>query len=211
MNRQQLESPTTVGHAETIDERLPIVWTGLFGTLAGLVAAIIGYLATYAWLGDRGLDILVRHAGRFSIARDVLPTHSGAITDWQAVGWLFFNAHGEGVRFALAANPQSGANYVDFLGAEGGLIGALWLVPGVILIGAGVLVAYTIDVHSPGAGVIAGGSVAIGYVVALVLIRPALVVEVGRWEIAAGGSLLGIAGMPLVCGGLGGLIAAALD
>jgi|GEM_PF-681502 len=178
------------------------------GSVVGVLLAAMSYAVTYAWMADRAVPILSRYADQYSIARAVLPEYAAAIPPWKAVAWLFYNAHRGGVRFSLVGPGQTGSNYVDYLGAAGGAVAWLWLVPATVLVIGGAAVAVRVGARTVRAGVLAGASVAVGYAGALFVVEPLLVVEVATWEIGTGATLSGVIGIPVVCGGVGGAVAA---
>lgn len=123
------------------------------GAAAGIGAYLLGYLITYLWQSS---TVEERLEGFNFIA-----TLFGGepIPPWQGVGWLFYNAH-----FVDTRIEAMGTQSENFIAAsDGGTIALLYLVPVVLLLAAGVLLARTSDADEPADGAVAGASVAVGY------------------------------------------------
>jgi len=174
------------------------------GTVSGVGAALLGYLLTYALLASSAMSVLARHGPQYSIARDVLPQFSGSIPVWQAVGWLYYNAHWASVKFQQVG--QQGGNFLNFLAYEGGALAWLWLLPAIILVGTGALFAYLTDLRTWNAGALAGATITVGYALALLVGIEGLAVEVSGVLISPELTLVALLGFPLVFGCLGGLL-----
>lgn len=128
-----------------IAERVPF---GV-GAAAGAGAWVFGYLLTYL------------------VTSGTIRENLGALLDaadigvWQAVGYVFFNAHF--VNTVVDVPLIGGAT--TFIGGDGGFTPLLYVVPALLLLGAGLAVG-----RSAGAGsmdganaAVAGASVVIGY------------------------------------------------
>jgi len=181
---------------ESLPDRLPLA----AGAGAGVVAYLLGYLVTYVTQSGsveerlQGYNFIVELLG------------GEGITVWQAVGWLFYNAHLVSTRFE---GGFGGPRSENFIGGDGGATVLLYLVPVVLLLVAGALLARYDGVEEPADGAIAGAAVAAGYFpLALV----------GRFLFSYDGSVapdivtaILLAGLvyPLVLGAVGGVAGAA--
>jgi len=74
------------------------------GAVTGAGAVPVGYPATVLLTATRALDVV----GGGPAPVDALP-------GWKAVGWLFYNAHGVGVRF-VGAGGTVGVGFVETSG-----------------------------------------------------------------------------------------------
>lgn len=174
------------------------------GTVAGLGAALLGYLLVYLRTAREveaelaGLNALVGFFGG-----DGVPT-------WKGVGWLAYNAHN--VAFRMPTRDGTAAH--SFIGSSGELT-ALYLLPPALLLLAGFLVARSTDrTGRPRRAALAGASVAGGYCV--VALAGAFLTGVEAFGRTAGPDLLAaalLAGVayPVVFGGLGGALASLAD
>jgi hypothetical protein len=98
------------------------------GAATGAGAYVLGYLIVY--LTQRG-SIEDRFTA-FNVVTDVLG--GDPIPVWQAIGWLFYNAHFVETRIPSIGGPSMR----DFIrSADDGSLTLLYLVPPVLLVGAG--------------------------------------------------------------------------
>ena len=166
------------------------------GAGAGVGAVLLGYLVTVLLTATRAVDVV----GTGPAPTDTLP-------GWKAVGWLFYNAHGVGVRFADAGGTVG----VDFVEASGGSLAVLYVVPPVALLLAGGVVALRAGETSPKRAALAGVTVVTGYAVALLVGSLLFGASLGPYTAAPATPLLSAVGYPLVFGAMGGVAAAALS
>ncbi len=167
------------------------------GAAAGVVAYLLGYLVTYVSMSS---SVEERLQG-FNFVANVFGGEP--ISVWQAVGWLFYNAHFVRTRLDGGLGPDS-ENFIA--ASDGGAIVLLYLVPVVLLLAAGFLLARSVDVGAPADGAAAGAAVAVGYFPLALL---------GRFLFSYEGSIapdlvtaMLLAGLvyPLVFGAIGGAI-----
>lgn len=174
------------------------------GAASGLGAYLVGYLTVYLWKArevESALSSVNALAEFFG---------GNGVPTWKAVGWLFYNAHAVSLQVPTLDGGTTSRNLVGGDGATA----ALYVVPPLFLLVAGFLVArWSGRVGSAGEGVIAGASLAAGYVV--LAVAGAFIVAVDAFGSTMGPNLLMaamLAGLvyPAAFGGLGGLIAAAV-
>ncbi|WP_265109212.1 hypothetical protein [Halosolutus halophilus] len=115
----------------------------------GVLAAAIGYLVTYALIGS-----------------EVGDEFGDGVAEWKAVAWYFYNAHMVDVEARGAIGGIGGTDTVDFI-AQSGSTNAelLYLVPPLVLLLVGAILAFQWDVRDVGEAVVAGAPVTIGYAV----------------------------------------------
>ena len=170
------------------------------GAIGGLVAYALGYLVTYLWQGPSvrdslsGINTLIDLVGGQTI-----PT-------WQAVGWLFYNAHAVELQV-----PSLGAGSATrSLIGNGGAPSLLLVVPPVILLLAGAAVGWWSDAEDLQAGAVAGATTVLGYLVLVVIgifaFRYSIQDAVIGPLFVRGLLLAGIV-YPVVFGGIGGGLA----
>lgn len=184
------------------------VRTALAGTVLGALAALLGYLVTYALLAGDALALIARYAPAYSIARRVFPAHLDAVPVWKAVAWHFYTAAGGGVRFEVLG--QQGANTLHFVDYAGGLYAWLWLLPAMLLLVAGAGVALVGGVERPREGAVAGALVTVGYLLATVLASASLAVVVAGFRVGPETGVGMVFGYPIAFGALGGVAVAIL-
>lgn len=165
------------------------------GAVAGAGAVLVGYLTTVLLAATRALD-----------AVGVGPAPTEGLSGWKAVGWLFYNAHGVGVRFVGA----DGAVAVDFVEASGGALAPLYLVPPAVLLLAGGITAFRVDGAGPKRAAAAGATVVTGYAATLLIGSPLFGASLGPYTAAPAAPVLAAVGYPLVFGAMGGVAAAVL-
>lgn len=172
------------------DRDLPVA----VGAVVGAVAWVLGYLFTYVITAS---DIRNSLMGRVLEAVDV-PV-------WKAVGWVFFNAH------FVTTNVEGffgGAR--NFIGGENGFTPLLYVVPPLLLLGAGLAVARYRGATETGDAAVAGLTAVVGYAVLSVV--GVFVFAVGGGDIQpdviAGVLLAGVV-YPAVFGAVGAAIGAA--
>lgn len=165
------------------------------GAVAGAVAVPVGYLAAVLVTATRALDAV----GRGPAPTDALP-------GWKAVGWLFYNAHGVGVRFADAGGTVG----IDLLESSGALA-PLYVVPPAVLLIAGGITAFRASETRPRRAAAAGATVVTGYAVSLLAGVPLFGAALGPYTAAPAVPFISAVGYPLVFGAMGGVAAAVLS
>ena len=166
------------------------------GAVAGVGAVLVGYLTTVLLTATRALDV---------VASGPAPTDT--LPGWKAVGWLFYNAHGVGVRFADAGGTVG----VDFVEASGGSLAPLYVVPPVVLLVTGGITAFRAGETRPKRAAAAGLTVATGYAVALLAGSLLFGASLGPYTATPAIPLVSAVGYPLVFGAMGGDAAAVLS
>lgn len=125
------------------------------GAAGGVVAYLLGYLFVY--VTQRG-SVEDQLAG-FNLIADLLG--SDPIPAWQAVGWVFYNAHFVATE---VPSPVGGVRSENFIAAaDDGTLTALYLVPLLLLLAAGMAVGRFANATEPADGARAGGFVVVGY------------------------------------------------
>lgn len=169
------------------------------GGFAGVVAYLLGYLVSYLWQADG-----VRESLRGINA--VLELFGGEpIPAWQAVGWLFYNAHWVDFTYPAIAGGRVSTNLV----ASGDAPIVLALLPPLVLLGAGVALASWATVDGLESGARAGAAVTVGYL-------PVAVVGLFAFRVSRAGGTVApdpvtgvlLAGVvyPLLFGAVGGAL-----
>lgn len=171
------------------------------GAAAGAVAYVVGYIVTYLWQSGsveqslQGYNAVVEFFGG-----DPVPV-------WQAVGWLYYNAHNVAFTTPALGSGRTARNLV----ADGNAPMLLYLLPVVVLLLAGFVVARNADAVDADAGARAGVTVTVGYLVLAVVGLVAFRYSVGDSSVhvdyALGVLLAGIV-YPVVFGALGGVLGA---
>ena len=171
------------------------------GAAAGAVAYVVGYLVTYLWQsGSAEENLQAYNAIVDFLGGDPIPA-------WQAVGWLYYNAHNVAFTTPALGSGRTAQNLV----ADGNAPMLLYLVPVVVLLLAGFVVARNASAVDAASGARAGVTVAAGYVVLAVVGLAAFRYSVGdstvHVDYALGVLLAGIV-YPAVFGALGGVLGA---
>jgi len=172
--------------------------TAGIGAVAGVAAYLGGYLLTY--LTQRG-SIEERLAG-FNVILDLLG--GDPIPAWQAVGWLYYNAHG----VATSAPSLGGTQTINVVAEEGSLAW-LYLVPPLVLFLAGFATAARSGGSSPEESGAVGALVVAGYLPMAVLGIVVFGYGVGDGTIAPDAvTAVLLAGLvyPVALGALGGVL-----
>lgn len=170
------------------------------GALAGAVAFLLGYAATYLAEADRvergfaGLNALLDLVG------------GGGVETPTAVSWLYYGAHGVAVAYPLPGGGRATRNLV----AASGATDLLYLLPPVLLVAAGFALARRAGERGAGRAALVGASVLPGYlalaVAGLLATRVTVVGATVGPDLLTGVLLAGVA-YPVVLGGLGGVVA----
>ena len=124
------------------------------GAGIGAIAYVLGYLFVYVTQRNDVEEQL----SAFNFITDLFG--SDPIPAWQAVGWLFYNAH-----FVDTEIPGfGGARVRNFIAAsDDGSLTLLYLVPPLLLLAAGFAAAFLANVDDPAVGVPVGASVTLAY------------------------------------------------
>jgi len=181
-----------------LPDRVPV----FAGLVAGQVAWVVGYLLSFVvtWSGDHEAILTA------SLGDTPLPDL------YQAVGWVFYSAHGAGVTVEPAARDGPVSSFTVALVGPDGFTPLLYAVPAVLLVAAGVLVALRSGVERPREGVVVGFAVVPGYFVLAVAGKLATTTA---WSMGPGGTagpaaigvlLVGVL-YPAVCAGGAGVLA----
>ncbi|MFC6890545.1 transporter [Halorubrum trueperi] len=125
------------------------------GAAAGVAAYLLGYLVTYLTQSGR----IEEQLAGFNVFADLFG--SDPIPAWQAVGWMFYNAH-----FVDTAIPSfvGGTRSVNLISqADGGSLSFLFVVPPVLLVVAGLAAGRLAGATEPADGALSGAFVLAGY------------------------------------------------
>ncbi|SNZ03199.1 hypothetical protein SAMN06269185_0215 [Natronoarchaeum philippinense] len=174
------------------------------GALTGVAAYLGGYLVTYVSMRS---SVEERLSGFNAVAElfggDPIPA-------WKAVGWLFYNSH-----FVETTIPTFGGTQTQnfVANADGGSMALLFLVPPLLLLGAGVAAAAFSGARSAADGARTGAGVVAGYLPLAVLGILVFGYAVGEGQIgpdAITAVLLAGVVYPLAFGSVGGALGAAV-
>lgn len=125
------------------------------GAAGGLAAYVLGYLVVYATQRGRVGEEL----RGFNVFADLFG--GDPIPAWKAVGWVFYNAH---LVATEVPTPLGGTRVVNFIAeADAGSLAAMYLVPPLLLLVAGLLAGRLASATEPTEGALAGSLVAVGY------------------------------------------------
>ncbi|MFA1612316.1 transporter [Halobellus rubicundus] len=170
--------------------------TVLYGGVGGLLSYLIGYALTYAVTGQQIAN---------SFAARILEIATGDFGTWKLVGWVFFNAH-----FVTTEIPGLfGSSAVNLVGRGDTFPSWLFLVPPVLLVLAGALVAVASRSDDLLSGAVGGATAVVAYLPLSVVGAFLFAISVGDTD--AGPTLVTailLAGIvyPLVFGGVGGAL-----
>lgn len=125
------------------------------GAGGGVVAYGLGYLLMY--VTQRG-GVEEQLEG-FNLIADLFG--SDPIPAWQAIGWLFYNAHFVVTEIPV---PFGGVRSENFIAAaDEGMLTAFYFVPVLLLLAAGLVAGRLADADDPIDGAKAGAFVVVGY------------------------------------------------
>ncbi|MUW13726.1 transporter [Halorubrum sp. CBA1125] len=175
------------------------------GAVAGIAAYLLGYLVTYATQrGQVEEQLRAFNALTELFGGDPLPA-------WQAVGWLFYNAHAVATEIPA---PLGGTRVVNFIAeTDGGSLSLLYAVPPVLLLVAGLVVARVAGAREPAAGAASGALVVVGYLPLAAIGTFLFRYSVGEGAVAPVLVTALLAGIvyPVVAGAIGGAAAVLRD
>ncbi len=169
------------------------------GALAGVVAFLVGYVITYLWRG-RDIEESLQPMEALLQLFEAEP-----IGTWRAVGWLFYNGHFVDTRVSSEIGVIETVAYVNFVAEGAGNIELLYLVPPVLLLLAGALLAWYVDVDEPVDGAASGAAVVLGYLPVIAIGLIAFAYNSTRPDPVPAIVLAGIV-YPVVFGAIGGAI-----
>ncbi|AUX07891.1 hypothetical protein AArcSl_0236 [Halalkaliarchaeum desulfuricum] len=173
------------------------------GAAAGLLAWIVGYVATY---------LVVAPGVRDSPLNQIIQALDGEPATYEMVGWVFYNAHF--VNTVFRDIPIVGGHTTSYIGGEEGFTVILYVIPVVLLLLAGLAIGRYQGASDPTDGAIAGVTVLVGYLVLSIVGLFVFEISVGGASAApdrlAGVALAGIV-YPLVFAGAGGAASALLE
>lgn len=125
----------------------------LGGTAAGAAAYLVGYVLTY---------LLVRDEARREFG-ETAPT-------WKVAGWYHYNAHFVDVVTSRSIGGLGGSGVVNLIAeSASSTTGLLYVLPPILLLAAGVAVAWHLDAPDLGSAAVGGAATAIGYGVLAIL------------------------------------------
>ncbi len=164
--------------------------------VAGVLAYVVGYGVAFA-------ATAVGWGSRFdSIASLSTFIESESVATWRTVGWLYHGAHGVALDVSGDAPIAAGEGTIDVSGAVPDVI---YVVPVLMLLGAGFFAANYTGVEDPRTGLLVGGTVTIGYGLAALLGSVVFGVSGVRPHVVTSVAIAGIA-YPLVLGTIGGAL-----
>lgn len=170
------------------------------GIVAGLIAFVTGPLLTWILAGGR--------AGRLFVSGPL----GGAVPDWKAILWVYHDSHFVGTRtprvIGPGGEPMIDGGVVDTVSLLG--VEFLYLVPPVVLVVAGAAVAWRAGGTGVWAGLRAGSTVAVGYVV-LAVLTMLLAQQTGTGPAPIRAVIVAGIVYPVVFGATGGILKAVLD
>ncbi|WP_458208411.1 transporter [Haladaptatus sp. NG-SE-30] len=181
---------------------------------AGIVAYVVGYLVTLgATAGRVGTVMALEVPGEYLDATPLGQIFGSTPPQWVVSGWLFYNAHfvPTSLPTADAMNGLGRLTNQNLLTEVGGSLLVLYLLPPLLLVGAGYLVVKTGTVSGANGPRNAGASVAVGYVPLFVVVAFIVTADAVNGPITASPAgipaiFLGLV-YPLVFGAVGGILA----
>ena len=170
---------------------LPVV----SGAVAGIGAYLVGYLVTYVWKAQAVQESLgpINSVAEF-FGSDPIPA-------WKIVGWLYYSGHL--VDAKLDFGP-TGPRFVNLVQEGSGNLELLYLLPPLVLLGAGAAVAVRHADVTQSEAMKSGATVTTGYLVSAIVGAVLFQVE-GNGPDVVPAILLAGAVYPLVFASLGGV------
>ena len=177
--------------------------TAITGTISGIGAFLAGYALTYLWLG-RQIESTLE-----PIEIVLALFQAEPIGTWRAVGWFYYGAHFVDLRVTARLGFIEATTTIDLITQGDGNLQLLYLLPLLLLLIGGFLISVHADAASPREGLLAGGSVILGY---------GPVIVIGWYLVNHNGispdllPTLFIAGVvyPVILGSIGGFLATRL-
>lgn len=177
--------------------------TVVSGSVAGIVAWIVGYALTY---------LIAAPDVRDSPLNRILEAFDGDPATYEMVGWVFYNAHF--VDTVFRDLPLIGNHTASFVSGDEGFTALLYVVPIGLLFASGVFLSRYRGATDPVPGAVAGMMAVPGYLLASV-------VGVFLFEVTIGGAsgapdllpAIFLAGIvyPLLFAGAGGVVGSTLE
>lgn len=141
MSRQPTASDGTAPHRSSVAASAGV----------GVLAAAIGYFLTYLLISGEVRDAV-----------------GGEVPTWKGVAWYFYNAHLVDLEVSGSFGSIGGTDTVNLIAESSGTnAGLLYVIPPLVLLGAGALLAVRLRAVDLGAAVVAGAPATIGYAVVL--------------------------------------------
>lgn len=185
--------PQTSGASNRSERSIPFIE----GAVGGAGAYLIGYVITYVWKAPQYRDTFtqIQPIVEFFGAETPPP--------WKLIGWLYHSAHF--VESRVTIGPVTA--YVDLVAQGAGNLEILYILPPLVLILAGLLVArHSESSETMMEGAQAGGSVVLGYFVLVLIGAIGFQINGSGPELVPSLLLAGIV-YPLLFGAIGGVIA----
>jgi len=168
---------------------------------SGSAVYVLGYVLTYlsssTSIQESDLNQIIEAFGKDGVV-------------WKLVGWVFYNAHGVTTTITLDIPLIGGTDVVNSIAQGDALSALLYVVPPVLLLGAGLFAARMADADELGDALVLGPAVAGGY---LPLVLVGVFLFTVTVDTSSGGPTLlpavGLAGLvyPLVFGTVGAVVA----
>ncbi|QLC32806.1 transporter [Halarchaeum sp. CBA1220] len=168
----------------------------------GIAAYVLQYLVVYLWQANRvrdqlsGLNAVIEFLG------------GQAIPAWQAVGWLFYNAHFVSFTYPSFGGGRTATNLI----ASGNAPQLLYVLPPLFLLVGGYLLVRSVSLADPTDGALCGTVLSLGYAVpAWFGVFAFRITTESNWlgpDLVTGIVLAGVV-YPVVFGAIGGAVAAA--
>ena len=172
--------------------------TAGLGAFAGTLTYAFGYLVTHLWQAANVRESLET----YNFFAELLG--GTGIPTWKAVGWLFYNAH-----LVPFTHPEDGGRASANFIASGDAPTLLYLLPALLLVVGGFVLARVASARTGDAGLRAGVSIVVGYavfaVLGLFLFQHRSGGDAIHPHYAFGALIAGIV-YPIVFGGLGGVL-----
>ena len=133
----------------------------LSGTLAGAGAFLASYLLIYLYSG-RDVEESFQPIEQLLAVFEAEP-----IGTWRAVGWVLYSAHFVDLRVVTSIGGFESVSYVDLVREGSYTPELLYLIPPLVLVVAGFLVARRVEPTLLSESAMTGATVAIGYAAAV--------------------------------------------
>lgn len=137
--------------------RSPLLLTGV----VGIIAYLLGYLFSFLWTGGAVwgalADVELASTAEIGDLAAYLGTNGVVVPAWKGAGWLFYSAH------FVPFSTETVEGSVNLIAAARPAYELLYLVPPVLLVGAGALAAHASDGRTVWHSASAGALVFLGY------------------------------------------------
>lgn len=179
--------------------------TAIRGAGVGAAAFVATYVVTFVLWSISSLPEPESVEQAFQQA--IVASIADSVPAWKAAGYVFFNGH----MVDLTSETVLGDGALDLIAlAEGSLLVLAYLVPPVVLVVAGYVLASNANVAGTSQAAVAGALVAVGYAVLAVVLALVVSHDAGRTTLFVDvPSALVFAGVvyPVVFGAIGGVVA----